>query len=85
MGGGKTQQFQSTVRVRRWLFGFPVVGAPVSLVFVSGAFGPVPTDGSGNAVITHTATGTARVFVNGVERLTFTAPGTVTVTIGWWW
>lgn len=80
---GKQTTFTSTVRVRWhiWFFVIPAIGVPVSLVFPSGTFGPVSTNVLGIAVISHTATGLAQVFVSGVPRGSLTAPGSITITI----
>ena len=81
MGGtptGKQPLFHSTVTVRWWiwwLFGMPAVGVPVTLVFPSGAYGPVVTDGAGVAAFAHPVTGLAQVFVGGVFKGVFMAPG----------
>jgi hypothetical protein len=81
MGGtptGKQAVFHSTVTVQWWLWwllGMPVPGVPVTLVFPSGAYGPVLTNGVGVAAFSHPVTGLAQVFVNGVLKGVFPAPG----------
>jgi len=46
-----------------------------------GVTGSVYTDRDGKAVISHDGSGTATVFVNGANRGTMRAPGTLSVSI----
>jgi hypothetical protein len=73
--GTKQPLYHSTVTVRWWFWSIPVPGVPVTLVFPSGAYGPVLTNGAGVAAFTHPVSGWAQVFVNGAFKGTFLAPG----------
>lgn len=42
---------------------------------------PVYTDSSGTAVISHSATGTATIYVNGSKKETMNTPGSATIQI----
>ena len=70
----------STVHVNR--NGSPAASAKVMLSFsTSGVTGTEYTDRDGRATISHTASGTATVFVNGSNRGTMRAPGSISVDI----
>lgn len=46
-----------------------------------GQSSPVHTDGNGQAVVNHSSTGTATVYINGKEMGTMRTPGETTITI----
>jgi len=70
----------STIHVNRG--GSPASGIKVSLSFSSGGVTPtVHTDQNGKAVISHDGSGTATVFVGGVNKGTMRAPGTESFSI----
>lgn len=55
-------------------------GVKVMLSFAGGGVSETArTDSSGRATVSHTASGTAKVFVDGRQRDTMHAPGTVSV------
>lgn len=65
----------SSIHVNR--NGSPASGTKVMLSFSSGGVSSTEyTDSSGIANVSHTATGTATVFVDGRDRGTMRAPGT---------
>lgn len=60
--------------------GSPAAGVKVMLSFATGGVtGAVYTDRQGQATISHTASGAAKVFVNGSSRGTMRAPGSIAV------
>lgn len=70
----------STIYVNRG--GRPASGIRVMLSFATGGVTPeARTDSQGRALISHTATGTATIFVDGRRRHSIRAPGTATVEI----
>ncbi len=70
----------STIHVNR--SGSPAASVKVMLSFSGGGVtGSVYTDRDGKAVISHDGSGTATVFVNGANRGTMRAPGTLSVSI----
>lgn len=65
---------ESLVVVQRSGGGY-VQGAKVVLGFSNGVTSAVYTDSNGEAVIEHSTTGQAKVYVNGSEKGSMTAPG----------
>jgi hypothetical protein len=65
---------ESVVVVQRNGGGY-VQGARVSLGFSNGVTDSVYTDSDGEAIISHSTTGRATVYVDGNERGTMNAPG----------
>ncbi len=65
---------ESVVVVQRNGGGY-VKGAKVSLGFSNGVTDSVYTDSDGEAVISHSTTGKASVFVDGRDRGSMNAPG----------
>jgi hypothetical protein len=65
---------ESVVVVQRNGGGY-VKGAKVSLGFSNGVTDSVYTDADGEAVISHSTTGKATVYVDGRDRGSMTAPG----------
>ena len=65
--------------------GSPGSGIPVRLgfnhLFSGGVTDVVYTDRSGTAIIHHSVTGRATIFVNGKDRGTFSSPGEDWITI----
>jgi hypothetical protein len=56
-------------------------GTKVSLGFSGGISKPAYTDRDGMAVLEHTSTGQAKVYVSGANKGSFRAPGTFVVTL----